>query len=186
MTGDAGQQQENIFRRAAIDELLFGIPGRQAYAVVDGASMPGLLQKLANYPADHCCLLRGELPQELADAAPYLIKLELYDHITEWLLNVWDHHAGIFAVVDAQMSFDAVRRHFRRFLVISGPGNARLYFRYYDPRILRVCLPTCNVAQTEFIFGPVDLYITAGNEPRTIAKFWSGKDGVHHQQLPYH
>ena len=34
-----------------------------------------------------------------------------------------------------------------------------LYFRYYDPRVLRSFLPTCSPAQLKQMFGPVDAFL---------------------------
>ena len=34
-----------------------------------------------------------------------------------------------------------------------------LYFRYYDPRVLRIFLPTCSAAQLKQMFGPVDAFL---------------------------
>src|SRR5919206_403386 len=34
-----------------------------------------------------------------------------------------------------------------------------LYFRYYDPRVLNVFLPTCSGAQLKEMFGPVDAFV---------------------------
>jgi hypothetical protein len=34
-----------------------------------------------------------------------------------------------------------------------------LYFRYYDPRVLRVYLPTCNESELEKVFGDVSHFI---------------------------
>ena len=57
------------------------------YAVVDGALLPGLLAKLEEHEPKNTCLLRGELPFDLAEAAPYLVKLEKDNKFSDWLLN---------------------------------------------------------------------------------------------------
>ena len=51
----------------------------------------------------------------------------------------------------------------RAYLVYRRDGTP-LYFRYYDPRVLRVFLPTCTPAQLKHMFGPADAFL-AENEP---------------------
>jgi hypothetical protein len=56
------------------------------------------------------------------------------------------------------MSLDLLRRHLREFLVVRDPMGNSLMFRYYDPRVLRVYLPTCNRTELSTIFGPVERF----------------------------
>jgi hypothetical protein len=46
-----------------------------------------------------------------------------------------------------------------------------LIFRYYDPRVLRVYLPTCWPAEVSTFFGPVSAFITGGDDPGEILEF---------------
>ncbi len=48
----------------------------------------------------------------------------------------------------------SLRKHFRTFLMVKSPEGDRLYFRYYDPRVLRVYLPTCNADGNQLCFRP--------------------------------
>jgi len=50
-----------------------------------------------------------------------------------------------------------------------------LYFRYYDPRVLRVYLPTCNEADLGAIFGPVACYFTEGEEGDTMVAYFTSE-----------
>jgi hypothetical protein len=40
-----------------------------------------------------------------------------------------------------------------------------LYFRFYDPRVLRIFLPTCDREQLKDFFGPVDYYLCEDEDP---------------------
>jgi hypothetical protein len=52
-----------------------------------------------------------------------------------------------------------VRKHLRRLLMVKlDDGGRRLYFRFYDPRVLRAFLPTCSVRQDEEMFGDRDIH----------------------------
>jgi hypothetical protein len=49
--------------------------------------------------------------------------------------------------------------------------GTRLIFRYYDPRVLRVYLPTCRPAELETFFGPIDAFLTEGEGSGEMVEF---------------
>jgi len=153
-----------------IKRLLFTSEGESTYAILDGASVPGLLEKLAVAPEEHACLYRGELEPDLAHTAPYLVKLRPESPLTEWILGEgWGQHWGIFAITPA--SLEAFRRHLRGFLRVRDHKGQILYFRYYDPRVLSVYLPTCNIRELRFVFGPATSYVCEGHAPDVALRY---------------
>jgi hypothetical protein len=70
----------------------------------------------------------------------------------------------VFVIAPAAM--EALRNHFRRFLMVRLPAERLVYFRFYDPRVLRVYLPTCTPEELELIFGPVDYFVMESGETR--------------------
>jgi hypothetical protein len=140
------------------------------FAVLDGASVPILLDKLAQWQPEYECLYRGEIKPDLAQVAPYLVRIEPETEFAQWVLSEgWGKHWGIFAIVEAGLR--DMRQHFRRFLTVHDESGKPLLFRYYDPRVLRVYLPTCNAAELAEIFGPVACYVAEGEEPGTALRF---------------
>jgi len=59
----------------------------------------------------------------------------------------------------------------REFLRVRDESGKRLIFRYYDPRVLRVYLPTCWPAELDTFFGPISAFITEGEDPGEILEF---------------
>lgn len=158
MSSDAEIQAAGNSRREGLTERLFGAPEFNVFAVLDGASVPDLLDVFDEFQPDHVCLYRGELDPSLAECAPYLVRLQFDHPFTTWLLQEgWGKHWGIFATSQADMP--AVRKHFRTFLVVKDPDGNQLYFRYYDPRVLRLYLPTCNLLERSVVFGPLQMII---------------------------
>ena len=140
-------------------EQLFAIPGAMVYAVLDGASVPELPQRLAQWQIESVCLLRGELPPDVAQTASYLAAFQPDTPFAELVLSEgWGKHWGIFVISNAH--FRALRQHFRSFLMVYTPEGKPVYFRYYDPRVLRVYLPTCNTPELRTVFGPVPVSYT--------------------------
>jgi len=157
-------------RLETLRRMLYGSGETQVYAVLDGASIPNLLLLLAEHQVDHVCLYRGELDPELAQAAPYLAHLPVESPFTNLLLQRgWGQHWGILVL--SRETLRALRMHFRKFLMVWDPDGKPLYFRYYDPRVLRVYLPTCNGDELQMVFGPVSAYVVEAEKPDVILRF---------------
>jgi hypothetical protein len=143
--------------------LLFSAEAESVYAILDGASVPELLPKLKEAKEEHVCLYRGELEPDLAEVAPYLVKLRRESPFTDWILaEGWGNHWGIF--VSTPVGIEALRRHLRQFLRVRDHTSQVLYFRYYDPRVLRVYLPTCRRNEIRAIYGPITRFLAEEEE----------------------
>src|SRR5690242_10807589 len=80
-----------------IREKLYREDGGAIYALLDGASVPELRQKLADHEPEHICLYRGDLEPDMAEVAPYMVKLDNESPFTDWVLDRgWGNHWGIF------------------------------------------------------------------------------------------
>ena len=64
-----------------------------------------------------------------------------------------------YIIFNVDTKFEIPYNHFRKFLIIETDDFTKLYFRFYDPRVLRIFLPTCSANQLEELFGPVDRFI---------------------------
>lgn len=128
------------------------------YALVDGASIAGLRMKLFEMSPRYFCLLRGEIPDDIAENAPYLVGLIPGESFTEWLLSAKPgKHAGIYA--KSRQSLIEMRRHFRELIMVQDESGKPMIFRYYDPRVISQYVPTCNEEELSTFFGPVDYFI---------------------------
>jgi hypothetical protein len=165
----------------ALQKHLFSQYDTNVYAVLDGASVPDLeLPRLLwKLKPEHVCLYRGELEPDMAEVAPYLVKLE-YDHpFTKLVLEKgWGNHWGIFAITDAEVGLREMRTHFRKFLMVINPEGKTIYFRYYDPRVLRVYLPTCNAEEMEMVFGPISCYIVEDEDTAVLVRLLGDDEKV--------
>ena len=87
-----------------ISDHLFSDPEASVFAVLDGASVPKLLDHLAPHASEYECLYRGELKPDLAAAAPYLVSLKADSELTQWIVGEgWGKHWGIFAICQAPL-----------------------------------------------------------------------------------
>lgn len=171
---------ENIV--LALKQQLFGDQETNVFAVLDGASIPDLRMTLHRLQPEYECLYRGELTDDMAEVAPYVVQLEEESEFTNWLLTQgWGEHWGIFALANGDCH--TMRQHFRRFLTVYGPENKPLLFRYYDPRVLRVYLPTCNAEELAVVFGPVVSFLCEEENPNVTLRFRSVGGALRQEKL---
>lgn len=138
------------------------------YAVLDGARDDRIYRAVYDSRLDYECLFAGEISYELTLAAPYLVCLDARASFTRWLLEEgWGKSFGIFAWTRADL--ETMRRHCRRLLQVKDEDGRRLFFRFYDPRVLRLYLPTCTVAEVRAVLGPVDRLVAEGPEGQVIS-----------------
>jgi Domain of unknown function (DUF4123) len=103
------------------------------FALLDCARDPRIYPLIKRQRINYSCLFAGDLPQELAEAAPYLVALSPHSHLTEALLTQgWGQSWGV--LLESSAILHDLRRHFRRFLEVCDEQGKRLLFRYYDPR----------------------------------------------------
>ena len=144
----------------------------QIFAVLDGARDQRIEPLIRGSGQDYHCLYSGPLSPRLAAAAPYLVTLPS-SHISPFTAGflelAWGQSWGIF--VETAASLSELRRHFRRFLRVRDEEGKFLVFRWYDPRVLRVYLPTCNAGELWQIFGPVRLYLLEGEDPDVLMRY---------------
>ncbi|HEY0077407.1 MAG TPA: DUF4123 domain-containing protein [Pyrinomonadaceae bacterium] len=167
----------------ALSQQLFSEEVANLYVVLDGASVPELLPKLYDMHPEFECLYRGELKPDIAEVAPYLVRLEPDSDFTHWVVERgWGKHWGIFVAADADMR--TMRRHFRTFLIVYDDTGKPLYFRYYDPRVLRLYLPTCNEEELRAVFGPVSSYMLEDESPATMLRFQYVQGALKQEKRP--
>lgn len=161
----------DTLRKALYPQLFAADGGFRTFALIDGASVKELLDHLYGDPRpDFVCLYRGELKPDMAEVAPYLVELIPETPFADWLLGEgWGKHWGVF--VTAQSDLAALRKHFRTFTIVKDPDGKLLYFRFYDPRVLRVYLPTCNAQELATVFGPVQAYLLEDKDSAVLLRF---------------
>jgi len=128
------------------------------FAVLDAARAPSVVALLRESRAAMQSLFEGEPAEELAPVAPYLVALEKDSALLRKLLSDgWGDSRGV--LLTSAAGLQQVRTHLRQFLLVQDDRGNQQYFRFYDPRVLRVYLPTCNAAETQQFFGPIDRFI---------------------------
>lgn len=138
--------------------------------VLDAARVPGLPATLTALAAESTSLYSGPTADELADVAPWLVQCQAGSPLNEWLFGTaWGQSAGI--VLESEADPDELRAHLRRFLMVLDESGKSLYFRFYDPRVLRIFLPTCDAEQLRSFFGPISAFVAEDDDPARALRF---------------
>ena len=149
-------------------------PSMKNWVILDGARDGRIYGAIDKSYQVSCCLFAGELTSQLRVVAPHLVQLDPDDRLTRFLLdNGWGRAWGVFLRSNA--SVEPLRRHFRKLLRVSDDTGRHLLFRYYDPRVLSVYLPTCSPDELTTFFGLVDRFaVEAENGTRMIEYRFTG------------
>lgn len=97
----------------------------------------------------------------LRTVAPYLLRLD--EPLMEWFLTKgWERSWGMIVVYSGEP--EQTRLHLKKQLKVKNERDKRMFFRFYDPRVLRIFLPTCDKGQLKEFFGPVSFFICEDKE----------------------
>lgn len=153
------------------------------YALLDAACEPSVLKALFESKEQYQSLFEGPQGAQLAHFAPYLVRLPAESPFIATLVEQgWGKNWGV--LVTCAEPLEALRHHFRQLLMVKLPDRKQVYFRFYDPRVLRLFLPTCNAEQIRLLFGPIQYYIMEDEKPDTLLRFSSKEKGVGRRKFP--
>jgi hypothetical protein len=153
------------------------------YAVLDAAREPDVLKVLVESKAEYQSLLAGADGAKLTHFAPYLVRLPDESPLLETLAQTaWGKSWGIY--LTCVQPLPALRAHFRQFLMVNQPDGKQVYFRFYDPRVLRLYLPTCLPEEVSQFFGPIKYYLMEDEKPDTLLRFSNAVRGVGLKKFP--
>lgn len=128
------------------------------YILLDAARMADEIDKALELNKSGKTLFNAKSEHTLVTVSPYLFNYETETDFSKWLIeNGWGNSWGVFVL--SYNDFDSLHKHFRKFITVKTEDGEELYFRFYDPRVLRIFLPTCDTNQLKEFFGPVKAYL---------------------------
>jgi hypothetical protein len=152
------------------------------FAILDAARDQKVVELLSCSGEEFRSLYDGKSAGELALLAPYLVRLPPESPLLEKLgHNAWGKSWGVYLTCSRPLM--ELRHHLRQFLMAQIEGGDVVYFRFYDPRVLRVYLPTCTEQERREFFGPVGNYLVEGDPHSTLLNFAAGRKEPAPQQL---
>jgi len=150
------RENERAFRGLLARTLHSIARTERLFVVLDAARDPILLPMLAAAAEEYRSLYEGAGGDALADVAPYLVKLEPGSALVDRL--VWEGFGRRFGIfLASSLSFKEMRTQLRRFLMVEDAETGeKLYFRFYDPDVLRTFLPSTSLKQATDFWRGID------------------------------
>ena len=130
-------------------------PLRDVFALLDGATVRQLPDFLDDAEDEYAPLIppQNEEPEEITRAT-YLARIERDSLTAEWLASQgWGANWGIWISAPAGTDLEDLLSHLRELAQVRLPDGRIVYFRYYDPRVWRAFLPTCDMPQHQHLFS---------------------------------
>ncbi len=152
-------------------------PGEQLYAVLDAARNPSsLLECIRERDLPSYSLFSGRLARRLDHVAPFLVSAGT----DPGFLSLWEEHFGenygVLLLSGAPPG--ELWRHLRSVFVSSDEDGNEFFFRFYDPRVLGLFLPTCTPHDLSAFLGPIGALFTATRFPGMVLCVRRTPDGV--------
>ena len=145
-------------------------PGERLYGVVDGAQDLELAYEAkCLFGQEITSLFAGDMAAAAADVAPYLVPIDPASGYLENWAQRWGKNAGILLTTTAEPA--RLHAHLREIFVVQDEQGQPFFFRYYDPRVLRAYLPTCNAHELAAFFDQVSAYLTENEESSALLSF---------------
>lgn len=115
--------------------------------------------------------------------APYLVPIAFgpkYPFEGSGYLDLWarklGNSCGILLVSSADPK--ALREHLGGLFRVTDERDHKFYFRFYDPRVLRVYLPTCTADEARQFFGPVRHILVEAEKKDRLKAYRADASGV--------
>ena len=140
------------------------------FALLDAAKENRLLELLTASGDRYRSLYDGLSGIDIQRFAPYLVQLQPESRLTNILTEEgWGQSWGVYLY--SPDDFTAIWLHFQQWIFATLPNRRKVFFRFYDPRVLRVFLPTCNEQELELFFGPVKRFVLESDSPDQSVEF---------------
>lgn len=147
----------------------------ELFCLLDAARDERILPLLRRSNVKYMSLYQGESQRQMADVAPYLIEFgENREFLEKLLRHGWGKRW--FSFLTSNAPFALLRKHFRKFLFVKDERGESVYFRFYDPSILRTFLPVCTAEELQKFLSPVRRVFTESETGSDILIFEIGED----------
>jgi len=141
------------------------------YLLLDASRMKTALSEAKELNSNYRSLFKGRSEIDLEFVAPYLFSYVRGSEFAEWYMKRgWGKGWGI--MLRSPASMEELHEHCRKFLLVEDEDKQELYFRFYDPRILSIFLPTCSSEQLRHFFGPIDYFMIENKDGESGQMMW--------------
>jgi hypothetical protein len=143
----------------------------RVYALIDAARDRRIYPRLKSVELEWHCLFDQAVPELLARSSPHLVRLEPDAPFTRFMLQEgFGENWNIFFT--SIMPVTRLLTHFRALWQTVDEQGRPAYFRFYDPRVFRVYMPTVrDLPNLRTVFGPVSRYFVESEDGVALIEF---------------
>jgi hypothetical protein len=140
------------------------------YAIVDSALNEEIFRYFLISNIRYRSLYQGTVDQQSWGVSGFLVECKKESELFKWMTTkAWGNSCSVFFT--SRSSFDDLFKHFQKFNRVYLEDDEVVLFRYYDPRVLRIYLPTCNRYEIETFFGEINSFLVESYNPGEIMIF---------------
>ena len=151
------------------------------YLLLDAARLD--IDFIQTFGSKNRSLFDGVIEEYLAVVAAYLFTFERGSEFEKRLMAECLGSYSLVILVSLA-TFEQLFTHFQKFIKIKTEDGEHYYFRFYDPRVLKIFLPTCDKQQIIEFFGPVESFIVEGDTKEQAIRFWHENGELKQETLP--
>ena len=142
----------------------------QLFAIVDSARNDEVFRYLVTGDVQYKSLFEDTMDIQSYGVSGFLVECKKESPLFRWMTTeAWGDNCCIFFTSKA--SFDDLFSHFQKFNRVYLEGDEVVLFRYYDPRVLRAYLPTCNQTEIDLFFGEVICFFAENRDSEIVSVF---------------
>lgn len=139
----------------------------ELFGIIDSARNEDVFRHLISGGVRYKSLFEGTMDEQSYGVSGFLVECKMESSLFKWMTGeAWGESCCIFFTSKA--SFDDLFKHFQKFNRVYLEGDEVVLFRYYDPRVLRKYLPTCNRGELDIFFGDVSFFYTEGHDRKIM------------------
>jgi hypothetical protein len=140
------------------------------FCILDAAADGSIHPLLKNSDWEYRCLYKkgvhfegARMVDSLAATAPYLLRLDPGKvAIESFFSRRLGRNLAVF--FQSKASIQELTEHFSGLLKAADEEGNIFGFRYFDPRILRIYLPSCTEEEKRVFYGPAEVFWAEGEE----------------------
>ncbi len=152
----------------AVAEHLRCPADERLYVLLDAARDDAVLRLLAQEECPFEPLFQGGRKERLYGVSPFLVRCRDASRLMDWATS---EGLGCVVFLHSREGLRELAAAMRRLLMVRTEQHEALLFRFYDPRVLRVYLPTCDGREQGLIFAGVERYLLQATEGDALLSF---------------
>lgn len=165
------------YLRGFAEKLYILLDGARHYEEQQSIGARSVHQMASMSGAPYEPLFFGRSQSDLTNFGPWLVQITPETSLLEqYLMSGWGNAWGYFFVSTRDLG--SLADHLRRLLMIQYDDRRLVMFRFYDPRVMRTFLPSCDATQAQFVMQGIEEILMETPTAVDLLRFRIGPSGT--------